>query len=64
MSSVMDVGKVERLIGLVSDAIVECGANLLESHQALKSVDAVVVRYIREGAESKEDADRIRELLK
>lgn len=59
----LDVEKVERLIGLVSDAITECGANLLEAHQALKSVDAVVVAYIRENAEP-EDADRIGELLK
>lgn len=50
MSDLMDQSKVEALIGAVCDAVKGSGCNLLEAHQALKSVDAVLLQQMRENA--------------
>ncbi|WP_288070599.1 hypothetical protein [Adlercreutzia caecimuris] len=47
-SKIMDVERVDALIGSLCDAVRASGCNLLEAHQALKSVDAVLRQQIRE----------------
>lgn len=45
---IMDVQKVDTLISTICDDIASSGANLIEAHQALKSVDAAVRAQILE----------------
>lgn len=52
MSEILDSGKVDALISALCDDVRASGCNLLEAHQALKSVDAVLKQQIREAVPS------------